>query len=130
MDLTQQEDFDNFVAEHGGRTKFYELIEETVTMPGGVFAVELNTFIERNVIARSRVADIVRTITISGQLGKEVQTQFQGTPATHSASTADDFFKAKSEEFLRNAEVTQAMDEAALNNDEGWPDSGKDIGEG
>jgi hypothetical protein len=129
MGLTQQEDFDNFVAEHGGRTKFHELIEETVNTPAGMFAFELNALIKRNAFARSRIADVFRAIKNCGQFGEEVRQQFQGTPATHSDSTADDFYKAKSEEYLRNAEFTHAMDEACLNNDEGWPDSGKDIGE-
>ena len=127
--MTQQEDFDKFVVEYGGITELYKLIEEAGNIPEGIFAVELNSIIERNALARSKIADIFRAIKTCGQFGEEVQQQFQGTTTTHSASTADDFFKAKSEEYLRNAELTHAMDEDSLNNDEGWPDSGKDIGE-
>jgi len=127
--LTKQEYFDNFIVGHGGRTKFYELIEETAKDPESMFALELNALIERNVFAQSRIADILRAIKTDGQFGEELQKQFQGTSATHGASTADDFFKAKSEEYLQNAEFIHAMDEKFLNEEEGWPYSDKDISE-
>jgi hypothetical protein len=48
---------------------------------------------------------------------------------THGTSTSDDFFKAKSPRYLQNAETQHTLDEMVLNNEEGWPDAGKDIGD-
>lgn len=54
---------------------------------------------------------------------------FVGTPETHGTSTADDFFKAKSEEYLQQAELHNDQDEAARNSEDGRPYADTDIGD-
>ena len=127
--MTNQEEYELFVEHWGGRTRFYDLVAECLNDGSGAFAEALSTLVESNALAKSRVAEILRTISASGELGKNIQVVFQGTPETHSVSTDDDFFKAKSERFLLNAELQHSLDENSLNNEEGWPDDGKDIGE-
>jgi hypothetical protein len=128
--MTQTEEYESFVDDWGGRTRFYELVEKCLHSADNPFAQALRALVERNVLAKAKVAEIVRVVSASAsdKFGDVVQTPFQGTPETHGQSTDDDFFKAKSERYLSKAESMHALDEAALNHEEGWPDADKDIG--
>ena len=127
--MTQQEELEGFIKSWGGPARFHVLVEKCGVSPDVSFANELSLLVERNAVARSKVTDIFRATSANGQLGDHITKSYQGTCETHGASTADDFFKAKSSAYLLNAEAQNLLDENALNIEEGWPDSGKDIGE-
>lgn len=128
--MTQEEELDVFVEKWGGRTLFFQLLEQYSALPEkGDFVDELGMLLTHNAIARTRIANSLRVIAGGGQLGDAISTPFQGTCETHGSSTADDFFKAKSPSYLLSAEAYQTIDEMVLNNEEGWSDSGKDVGD-
>ena len=127
--MPKHEEYELFVEHWGGRTRFYDLVATCLNAGSGAFAEALSMLVQSNAFAKSRVSEILRIVTANGELGKDIQIAFQGTPETHGVSTDDDFFKAKSERFLLNAELQHSLDENALNNEEGWPDADKDIGE-
>jgi hypothetical protein len=127
--MAYKEGLDEFVDKWGGRTRFYELVEAITSKPGGQFAEELSELIEQNPLAMKLVRDVVSGINSTGQLGETVRPPFQGTPETWGKSTDDDFFKAKSHEFLMAAELSHDAEAAARNEEEGWPDDDRDIGD-
>jgi hypothetical protein len=127
--MAYEEGLDEFVDKWGGRTRFYELVEAITSTSDGQFAEELSELIEQNPLAKKLVRDIVSGISSTGQLGETVRRPFQGTPETWGKSTDDDFFKAKSHEFLMAAELRHDLEAAARNEEEGWPDNDRDIGD-
>lgn len=127
--MAYQENLDEFVDKWGGRTRFYELVEAITLTPGGQFSEELGELIEQNPLAVKLVRGIVSGIKSSGQLGDTLRRPFQGTPQTWGKSTDDDFFKAKSPEFLMAAELRHDEEAAARNEEEGWPDDDREIGD-
>lgn len=127
--MSEQIELDGFVEKWGGRAKVYELMEAVVANPGGAFAEELNALIQRNSLAMKLTRDALGSVQSAGTLGNQFVRPFQGTPETWGASTDDAFFKAKSPEYLRAAESSHDTDAAARNEEEGWPDDGRDIGD-
>lgn len=127
--MTEQEEYELFVEHWGGRTRLYDLVANCLKSESEPFKDALGVLVQGNAFANSRVSEILRIVTANGELGDVIQVSFQGTPETHGNSTDDDFFKAKSERYLLNAEFQHALDEDALNNEVGWPDADKDIGD-
>lgn len=127
--MTTHEEYECFVEQWGGGVRFYELVAQSLQSQSGEFSEALSNLIEGNSFAKFRVFEILKTISTSGEFGNAVPVAFQGTPQTHGTSTDDDFFKAKSDRYLLNAELQHSMDELALSNEGGWPDADKDIGD-
>lgn len=127
--MTMHEEYECFVAQWGGPARIYEHVAKSLESQSGEFTEALSNLVESNTFAKFRVAEILKILTASGNLGDVVPIPFQGTPETHGNSTDDDFFKAKSERYLHNAELQHSMDEVALTNEDGWPDADKDIGD-
>ena len=127
--MAYQEDFDKFVDKWGGSTRFYELVEAITSPPVGQFAEELSELIEQNPLANKLVQGIVSVINSRGQLGETVKRPFQGTPGTWGGSSDDALFCAKPPDFLREAELSHDADAVARNEEEGWPDDDRDIGD-
>ncbi len=127
--MDHQEELDAFFEKWGGRTKAFELIESACLSSGGKFADELSELVSHNPQAKKIVTEIVEITAKGGQFGGSVVPTFVGTPATHGTSTSDDFFKAKSPEYLVSAEFTHDNEAAARNEEDGWPDDGRDIGD-
>lgn len=127
--MVYQEGLDQFIEKWGGRTRFFELVEAITSTSGGQFAEELSELIEQNPLAMKLVRDAVSAFNTTAQLGETVPRPFQGTPETWGQSTDDDFFKAKSPQFLLAAEQNHDVEAAARNEDEGWPDDDRNIGD-
>jgi hypothetical protein len=106
-----------------------QLIESVVSSPTGPFAEELSFLIERNPLARNIVAEMLKVASLSGKLGDTLVPSFVGTTFTHGTSVEDDFFKAKSPAYLWATEFAHDIEAAARNEEDGWPDDGRDIGD-
>lgn len=126
--MSPQEELNAFINKWGGRTRFFQLLEGIQSSPSASFANELSELIQISPYAKDKVAEIIRTMR-GGALDGVVQIPFQGTTHTHGASTADDFFKAKSDEYLHNAEMTHVIEEAHRSEEDGWAYDDKDIGD-
>lgn len=126
--MSTQDELNAFINKWGGRARFFQLLEGIESSPSASFANELSELIEINPYAKEKVTEIIRTIR-GGSLDGVLQIPFQGTTHTHGASTADDFFKAKSEEYLQKAEMTHAIEDAQRSDEDGWAYDDKDIGE-
>ena len=127
--MNYQDELDGFFEKWGGRPRVVELIESTISAPGDQFAEELSVLVESNYLAKRAVIDIVKVAGTGGQLDDTIVPSFAGTVATHGTSVADDFFKAKSPEYLWSAELEHELEAAARNQEEGWPDEDRDIGD-
>jgi hypothetical protein len=127
--MNHQDELDVFVEKWGGRTRVIEQIESAISSPSGQFAEELSALVAQNPHANKVVTEFTKVATEVGQLGSTVMPSFAGTPSTHGTSVADDFFKAKSQEYLCSAELAHDNEAAARNEDDGWPDDGRDIGD-
>jgi hypothetical protein len=118
-----------FFERWGGKSKTFELIESAISSPDGPFAEELSALIERNPLAKNVVAEMIKVGAPSGEFGDTAVASFAGTPFTHGTSVEDDFFKAKSPEYLLAAELGHDNEAASRNEEDGWPDDGRDIGD-
>lgn len=127
--MSPQEELNAFINKWGGRTRFFQLLEEIQLFPSEGFGNELGKLIEISPYAKEKITEILRIITKGGSLDDVLQEPFQATTHTHGASAADDFFKAKSEEYLHNAEMNYTIEEAQRSDEEGWAYDDKDIGD-
>jgi hypothetical protein len=127
--VNHQNDIERFFEQWGGRGKTFQLIESVVSSPTGPFAEELSSILEQNPLARNIVAEMLKVTSRSGKLGDKLVPSFVGTPFTHGTSVEDAFFKAKSPAYLWAAELAYDNEAAARNEEDGWPDDGRDIGD-
>lgn len=77
--MTQMEEYESSVDSWGGRTRFYELVEKCLHLADNSFAQALGELVERNELAKAKVAEIARVVTAStsSNLGDVAQTPFQ-----------------------------------------------------
>jgi len=127
--MKNEEELAAFIEKWGGRTQFYELVEGVFSSPEGTFAGELSELINSNQSAKNLVREIAAGIANQTPIEGVLQRPFQGTPETHGKSVDDNFFCAKSPQYLQAAETMHDSEGSARNNEEGWPDDDRDIGE-
>lgn len=127
--MAPQDEFNSFITKWGGRARLFQLLQEFETSPDANFGNELGELVGINPYAKEKIAEIIQVITKGGSLDGVLPEPFQGTTHTHGASTADDFFKAKSDEYLHRAEMTHAIEDAQRSDEEGWAYDDKDIGD-
>lgn len=135
--MTHQEQWNEFLERQGGWNKFAETINEiyfktekneSMSPQDSELINKLSIFCNTNPFARRALSQLAEAFKKPSPLGDVVSTPFQASTHTHGASTADDYFKSKSDDYLHNAELHNLQDEAIRNNEDGWPDSGVDIG--
>lgn len=66
---------------------------------------------------------------LSAEYGDAITLPFQASTLTYGRSVDDDFFKAKSPEYLRDAERHSDQVDALRNDEEGWPYADYDLGD-